>query len=144
MNWKGICIHHSASKDGTLRDWDTIKKWHLARGWRDIGYHFGIEALGDKYTVQEGRPLNMSGAHCPAVNSSRIGICVVGNFEVDVPHPQAILRLAELCASLCNQFKFPAQMINCHRDFAATLCPGKHMPMQYIVELTKYFMDVGR
>lgn len=36
-----LVIHHSASNAGD-HTWKDIKSWHLAKGWDDIGYHYGI------------------------------------------------------------------------------------------------------
>ena len=48
---KEIHIHCSATKEGKAITADEIRKWHLARGWSDIGYHYivgfqGIDANG--------------------------------------------------------------------------------------------------
>ncbi|GFP28973.1 hypothetical protein HKBW3S33_02389, partial [Candidatus Hakubella thermalkaliphila] len=37
--WTNIIIHCSDSEWGCARE---IRKWHLERGWKDIGYHFVI------------------------------------------------------------------------------------------------------
>ena len=79
--WSGIVIHHSLTKDQTTNDWDSIKKYHLSSGWQDIGYHFGIERIGEDWTYQVGRPLSMTGAHTKGFNETHLGICVVGNFD---------------------------------------------------------------
>ena len=143
MNWKGICIHHSAGPDTIAKDWDGIRRYHLSKGWRDIGYHFGIEWVGGLYMTYAGRSLNMAGAHCPAVNRTHIGVCIVGNFEKGVPHPFAIQALAALCLKLCKDHKISPTEIKCHRDFSNTLCPGKNMPMKYIVDLATHYLTTG-
>jgi hypothetical protein len=51
-------IHCSASTQGDVAE---IRRWHLARGWNDIGYHFVIRPDGE---VEVGRMLHEIGAHC--------------------------------------------------------------------------------
>ena len=46
-----IIVHCSATPEGKHYSVDTIRKWHLKRGWRDIGYHFVIDLEGN---VEEG------------------------------------------------------------------------------------------
>ena len=49
-----IILHCSATQEGKNIKTETIRKWHLKRGWRDIGYHFVVLLDG---TVEEGRPM---------------------------------------------------------------------------------------
>ena len=53
-----IIIHCSATQEGKDVSVETIRKWHLKRGWRDIGYHFVIGLDGQ---VHEGRPIEETG-----------------------------------------------------------------------------------
>ena len=70
-----IIIHAS----DTYEDMDIgkieITQWHIMRGFSDIGYHFVIRRDG---TIELGRNIDLSGAHCKGYNNGSIGICLVG------------------------------------------------------------------
>jgi N-acetylmuramoyl-L-alanine amidase len=76
-----IILHCSATPEGRHHDVADIRRWHLKRGFNDIGYHFLIHIDG---TVEEGRPLNKQGAHCSGQNRGSIGICYVGGMSKDM------------------------------------------------------------
>lgn len=81
-----IIVHCSATPPEMEVDVDLIRKWHTdpvpdGNGWSDIGYHFVVLRDG---TVQEGRPIERSGAHCRGRNSHSIGICLVGGVDADL------------------------------------------------------------
>ena len=66
---KEIIVHCSATpegKDFTVLD---IKKWHLERGFSDIGYHYVIYRDG---SINKGRDESKIGAHCTGHNSYSI------------------------------------------------------------------------
>jgi hypothetical protein len=67
-----IIVHHSASpQDTTVAQ---IRDWHVnGNGWSDIGYHYIILADG---TLERGRNINRTGAHCKNKNKGSIGICL--------------------------------------------------------------------
>lgn len=52
-----------------------IKEWHLARGWRDVGYHFFIRKDG---VVERGRSIESIPAAQAGHNSGSIAICAHG------------------------------------------------------------------
>jgi N-acetylmuramoyl-L-alanine amidase len=85
-----IILHHSLSKEG---DVETITKWHLERGFEDIGYHFVILKDG---TVEPGRDIDLVGAHASGRNSDSIGICLIGNFQKNRPDLQQITKAQHL------------------------------------------------
>lgn len=70
-----IAIHCSATPTGRDFGAADIRRWHLERGWRDIGYHYVIRLDG---TVEKGRPDDMPGAHEPRINRNAIAICLIG------------------------------------------------------------------
>lgn len=123
--WKGITIHHSQTSDGYSKDWEAIRKYHLSRGWNDIGYHAGIELVEGKYIYQIGRPLDMVGAHEPKVNRDCIGICVVGNFDYSPPNGVQLWLLSALCRAYMARFGVTLDNINFHRDYSLKTCPGR-------------------
>lgn len=73
-----IIIHCSATPPSMDIDAEVIRGWHLERGWTDIGYHFVIKRDGE---IEDGRPLELVGAHVKGYNTGSIGICLVGGVE---------------------------------------------------------------
>lgn len=146
---KWIVIHHSMSVDGTTRDWDAIRKYHMSwryngeiisqakyndlfeQGktvglevpWKDVGYHFGIEKLDDKYVVLPGRKIGEIGAHAQGFNARSVGICCVGNFDKEAPSPELIYVLKSLCRQLQIEFAIPQDQVIGHRETYALLEP---------------------
>jgi len=126
-----IYVHHSAlPRSKSLPE---IRELHLARGFKDIGYHFIIDGEG---RILEGRQLEEEGAHVKGDNVDSIGICVCGNFEEEQPFPSQIEALEKLISSLCERFE-RLQILG-HRDYpeADTLCPG-HYLYQLLPELRR-------
>lgn len=74
-----IDMHIIHCSDSTFGDAAEIDRWHKARGWRGIGYHFVILRDG---TVEVGRPLNQIGAHVRGHNRTSVGTCLIGKTEV--------------------------------------------------------------
>ena len=132
MNPRNIIIHHSLTKDGKTVSWNAIRKYHLSLGWRDIGYHYGIELVDDHHEILVGRMMNESGAHCKQQNMNyrSLGICCIGNFDVDhVPKKQWQLCL-KLVRSLVDVLQLPIDNIYGHNAFAHyKSCPGTNWSM---------------
>jgi len=59
---------------------EEIRKWHKARGWRDVGYHDVIRRDG---VIEEGRQVNEIGAHVKGYNKQSVGVCLVGGVDDD-------------------------------------------------------------
>lgn len=99
-------IHCSASTQGDVAE---IRRWHLARGWNDIGYHFVIRPDGE---VEVGRMLHEIGAHCEGQNRDSIGTCLVGNTQFTSGQFAALKRLHAMLQRL-----FPGISAYGHREF---------------------------
>lgn len=107
-----------------------IKRWHLARGWSDIGYHFLIDRDG---TTTTGRPVERIGAHVAGHNTGTIGVCLIGGHgsaETDAFSdnftPAQDKALRQMLADLAAQFG--ARKITGHNQYAAKACPGFNVP----------------
>lgn len=70
-----IVIHCSATPPDMDIGLAEIDRWHRARGFFKVGYHFIIRRDG---TVEVGRSIDEPGAHAVGYNSVSIGICLVG------------------------------------------------------------------
>ncbi|MBP1761173.1 MAG: N-acetylmuramoyl-L-alanine amidase [Firmicutes bacterium] len=121
-----IVLHHSASADVTAAE---IHKWHRAKGWSGIGYHFVIRKDG---SIERGRPQEMIGAHAGAgVNGHSIGICLCGNFMQQLPSGAQLVSLVELVVWLRRYYRAAGGSeleIKLHREVGATQCPGTKFP----------------
>jgi len=123
-----IIIHHSLTKDSGTVSWDAIRKYHKETlGWRDIGYHFGVEQVENEYAIFKGRHIKEVAAAVREDRMNHVGIhiCMVGNFD-EIEPPIKQWQLAQyLCAILCKMYSIPVSNIMGHRDFAHyKSCPG--------------------
>ena len=128
-----IVIHCSATKENKDYSSVDIKKWHLQRGFNDIGYHFIIKLDG---TIEIGRSLDKVGAHVAGNNTGSIGICYIGGL--DSKGKSKDTRTDEQKESLLNLINLLKKNINIkeikgHRDFSKDLnCDGKIDKFEYI------------
>jgi len=126
---KFIVLHHSLTEDGKTVSWNAIRQYHLGKGWSDIGYHFGIELVGNHYEILNGRLLTTIGAHCRGLNKISIGICFVGNFDIDEPPPEQLIIGRGLIRSLMNVFNITNAFVKGHCEYSQKSCPGKEFPL---------------
>jgi N-acetylmuramoyl-L-alanine amidase len=120
-----IILHCSATpegKDFTVAD---IDKWHKARGWQGIGYHYVVYRDG---SVHEGRNIAVAGAHTSGYNKNSIGVCYIGGVATDGRTPKDTRTPAQRRALrvLVEQLKkqFPKATVHGHYEFAAKACPS--------------------
>ena len=127
-----IVVHCTATRPDFMEGKPTsakvaeVKRWHLANGWSDIGYHFLVDRDG---TVATGRPVSVTGAHVAGHNTGTIGISLFGGHgsaETDkfADHftPAQDEALRELLASLMA--KYGIKKVTGHNEYAAKACPG--------------------
>lgn len=128
-----IIIHHSATEDNQSFSWASIWRYHTKElGWKDIGYHYGIENYSGDIEVLVGRMMTDKGAHCKQnhMNSKSLGVCFVGDFDKKEPPEKQWIEGVRLCASLCVISNIRPSSIFAHRDFANyKTCPGRMFDM---------------
>jgi N-acetylmuramoyl-L-alanine amidase len=139
---RSIILHHSATKDGITVSWSAIRRYHIQEcQWLDIGYHAGIELVGDQYgpphyEILFGRMWDEPGAHTTGRNNDSLGLCFVGNFDLEEPPKDQWdlgLKLVRLWMKL---YGIPKDEILGHRQCAHKTCPGLKFDLErFKVEL---------
>tara|TARA_R100001086_G_scaffold195725_1_gene112498 strand:+ start:493 stop:903 length:411 start_codon:yes stop_codon:yes gene_type:complete len=127
-----IIVHCSATREGENFEVAEIRKWHLARGFNDIGYHFYIDLYGE---IHKGRDISKIGAHCKGHNRNSIGICYCGGVEADGKTPKDTrydCQKESLIAVLRTlKAMYPNAVIHSHNDFANKACPSFDATNEY-------------
>lgn len=118
-----IIIHCSATKQGQHFTVEDIDRWHKARGFAKIGYHYVIYLDG---SVHKGRPEEQIGAHTLGHNSTSLGICYIGGLDIsgqpkDTRTEEQKAALTELVDDL--KAKYPKAQVFGHYELAAKACP---------------------
>lgn len=131
-NIKELIVHCSATPEGKDYSVDTIRQWHLQRGFSDIGYHYIIYRDG---SIHIGRDESIIGAHCTGHNINSIGICYIGGCASDGKTPKDT-RTTEQKQSLVKllkelKTKYPQASIHGHRDFSSKACPSFDATKEY-------------
>lgn len=139
-----IIVHHTGGTDSNPQadtsghTFETVNEWHR-RQWNFrsslghyIGYHFFIDKAGK---VTQGRSYTDVGAHCLGKNTSSIGVCLAGNFDVTDPTPQQVESLKVLLKRLMLDLNVPPTRIYPHRKFANKTCYGRRLNDQWASSL---------
>ncbi|WP_227762435.1 peptidoglycan recognition protein family protein [Zhaonella formicivorans] len=131
-----IILHHTGAEEKDARQ---VRRYHLSKGWRDVGYNFIIERDG---RVVRGRSLAMPGAHCAAsgMNYRGIGVAVIGNMENRRLTEEQFLALRRLISSIMEEYGIAWENVLLHRDVpgARTRCPGKYFPEVGALQSNEY------
>lgn len=140
-NLKNIFVHCSATPWGEVQE---FTKWHLARGWSGIGYHY-VVLNGRPFSdvafidfldgqIQPGRHLDDDpifsrderGAHVAGRNSESIGICLVGRTKFT---DKQLVVSKTLLLSLANRFSLGIRDILGHYEDPNTEKTCPNIPM---------------
>jgi LysM repeat protein len=132
-----ITVHHSGDKDDLHADsasWlrqvdlNHISGMNHAEPWACIGYHFIIDPSGKIY---EGRPLKYQGAHAGnnEVNRLNIGICLMGDFDIQRVPPAQRTALLNSLDRLCLKYGINRANVFGHQKFKITKCPGRFLTL---------------
>lgn len=137
--WRWIIIHHSATPTGGAMAFD---KMHRAKGWDELGYDFVIgngTDTGDGQVEVGSRWVKQKiGAHAKTpdnrFNEYGVGICLVGNFDINRPSAKQMKSVEKLCAFLMDRYHIPASNIYGHGQTKSTDCPGRNTNLAVIRE----------
>lgn len=135
-----IIVHCSATRPEWMAGHDVnakrdeIRRWHLDRGWRDIGYHAVIDRDGSiatgRDTDHDGDVWEEIGAHVAGRNSTTLGVCLLGGHGsnendqfADNFTPEQDAALRKWIAARRAEFPSIAK-VSGHNEYAAKACPG--------------------
>ncbi len=121
-----IIVHCTATPEGREVSVETIRGWHKARGWNDIGYHWVVGLDG---TVRPGRREAIAGAHVENRNARTIGVVYVGGVAANGKTPKDTRTPAqrEALMDLCREIigRYPSiRKVSGHNQYAAKACPS--------------------
>ena len=128
---KRVILHCTATKEGVDVDVDRIRKWHLARNFSDIGYHYVILLNGD---IALGRNVFTQGAHTKGANKSSIGIAYVGGLDengepkdtMSLYQDISFMRLFEALSVTFGKLD-----LHGHNEFSNKACPSFDVQLKY-------------
>ena len=118
-----LIIHCSAVMPFQTSSVESIRAYHLSKGWSDCGYHYVIRRDG---SIEKGRPEEMIGAHCLNHNKHSIGLCYEGGLDsngnpADTRTSQQKKAMLNLLTELKK--KYPNAVIVGHNVFSSKSCP---------------------
>lgn len=126
-----IIVHCADTPEGRDDKAADIKRWHLARGFNDIGYHYVIDLDG---TIEPGRDLEKAGAHTTGHNAESIGICYIGGADENMKPKDTRTEEQKTALRLLLKYlvqKYPGAKIYGHRDFSNKSCPSFDAKTEY-------------
>jgi len=122
-NRTDFIVVHCSDTSPTMEGIDAaeIRRWHTAKGWTDIGYHYVIKRDGVR---EPGRPLHVWGAHVEGMNAVSVGICMVGGRHGEFDFNRKQLDMLDVTLLELTQ-EYPNAIVLGHRDLdARKTCPG--------------------
>ena len=121
-----IIIHCTATPEGREVSVDTIRGWHKAQGWADIGYHWIVGLNG---VPQKGRAEAIVGAHVQNHNTGTLGVSYVGGVAADgksAKDTRTDAQRAGLIALVRGLIqRYPSiRKVTGHNQYANKACPS--------------------
>lgn len=126
-----IIVHCADTPEGRDDKAADIRRWHKARGFNDIGYHYVVDLDG---TIEPGRDVTIAGAHTTGHNADSIGVCYIGGADTDMKPKDTRTEEQKTALRLLLKYlvqKYPGAKIYGHRDFAQKACPSFDAKTEY-------------
>lgn len=140
--WKYIVVHNSGSRVGNAHIFDVYHRRvrHMVNG---LAYHFvignghgsgnGQIEVGHRWTAQ------LNGGHVASdyLNDIALGICLVGDYNRDVPNKAQLTALNELITYLryrVGRVQGKESIVKAHKEInpRPTDCPGRYFPYRWL------------
>jgi hypothetical protein len=140
--WKYIVVHNSGTREGNARIFDYYHR-HVRRMPNGLAYHFviGNGTSSGNGQIEVGnrwyRQLSGGHVHSDYLNYISIGICLVGDFNRDLPTKAEYEALDELIRYLrrrVGKVDGRYSIVRGHREInpRPTDCPGNRFPLYWL------------
>ncbi|MGB8170300.1 MAG: peptidoglycan recognition family protein [Chthoniobacteraceae bacterium] len=142
--WRYIVVHNSGTKQGNAKAFDYYHK-RVRKMQNGLAYHFVIgngTSSGDGEVEIGGRwvrQINGGHVHSDYLNNIALGICLVGDFNRQVPTRNELESLEELIRYLRNRvgkIDGKPSIVKAHREINPprwpTDCPGDRYPYGWL------------
>lgn len=114
-----VFLHCSASDNPAHDNVETLRAWHLANGWADIGYHFVVLKNG---TIAPGRSIELTPAAQNGNNTGTIAICCTGlTRELFTQAQYDAVR--DLCGQIDRAYGVGRVTFHGHCEVSPKTCP---------------------
>jgi hypothetical protein len=142
--WQFIVVHNSGTRQGNARIFDYYHRYvrHMPNG---LAYHFvigngtssgnGQIEIGGRWVKQ----LQGGHVHSDYLNNISLGICLVGDFNRDLPtHEQeeALTELIDYLRKRVGKIHGKPAIVKAHREINPpqwpTDCPGDRFPYTWL------------
>mgnify|MGYP001573671679 CR=1 FL=1 len=124
-----IIWHHSADAS-TVSQTVKINEYHKSLNFPRStlgyygGYHYLIEKDGSVFQYRQNYEI---GAHDKDENVNSIGICLAGNFNIELPTKAQEIAIADLIEKIKTRYNIFFGRIEPHRWGDSTDCPGRKL-----------------
>jgi N-acetylmuramoyl-L-alanine amidase len=142
--WRYIVVHNSGTRQGSARAFDYYHK-RVRKMQNGLAYHFvigngsatgdGAVEIGSRWT----RQINGGHVHSDYLNNIALGICLVGDYNRDVPtmkQREALDELIKYLRKRVGKVEGKPSRVEPHRAVNpprwATDCPGDKFPYSWL------------
>jgi len=142
--WRFIVVHNSGSRQGNAKIFEHYHKF-VRKMPNGLAYHFvigngtstgnGQVEIGNRWR----RQINGGHVHSDYLNNIAVGICLVGDYNRDLPTKQQLESLDELIGYIrkrVGKFDGKATIVKAHKQINPprwpTDCPGDRFPYKWL------------
>jgi hypothetical protein len=142
--WRFIVVHNSGTRQGNARIFDYYHL-HVRKMPNGLAYHFvigngtssgnGQIEIGNRWV----RQINGGHVHSDYLNNIALGICLVGDFNRDLPTKEQLAALDELIRYLrirVGKIDGKPAIVKAHKEINPpqwpTDCPGDRFPYYWL------------
>jgi hypothetical protein len=142
--WRFIVVHNSGTRQGNARIFDYYHRY-VRKMPNGLAYHFvigngtssgnGQIEIGNRWT----RQINGGHVHSDYLNNIALGICLVGDFNRDLPTKEQLEALDELIRYLrirVGKIDGKPAIVKAHKEINPpqwpTDCPGDRFPYHWL------------